>query len=197
MEMKLLIAVTSLSLATAAYATMQTVPATGQAPTAAAAPAQAPLPPGARIAFVNLETVFAESEVGKQGQERFKQLTDKLTAGLTARDKEIQALAEKIQTQQALVTEAVWRQWGLDLGRLQREAQFAQQDAQAQSTQLQQDLLEDFEKQIQPVVDAMRVDLKLDAIFAVESQPGGLTLLSSDRGVDLSSEVVRRLAARK
>jgi Skp family chaperone for outer membrane proteins len=162
-------------------------------PTASAAPAAiTPVPSGARVGFVNLQVVFSESNAGKQGQERWRVLNDKLFAGLTARNKEIQGLTEKIQSQKNLIADNVLRQWNQDLARLQREAQFAQQEAQVQSDQLQQDVLADFEKLILPVINALRVEKNLDAILAIQGEPGGLTLLSVQPGLDLSAEVVKR-----
>ena len=167
-------------------------------PTAPAAPAAVvPVPSGARVGFVNLQVVFSESNAGKQGQERWRVLNDKLFAGLTARNKEIQGLTEKIQSQKNLIADNVLRQWNQDLARLQREAQFAQQEAQVQSDQLQQDVLADFEKLILPVINALRVEKNLDAILAIQGEPGGLTLLSVQPGLDLSAEVVKRLNAAK
>ena len=164
---------------------------------AAAPPAVAPMPAGARIGFVNLQVVFTESAAGKQGQDRWRVLNEKLFSGLAARNKEIQGLTEKIQSQRSLVGDAVLKQWNQDLARLQREAQFAQQEAQVQSDQAQQDVLADFEKLILPVINALRVEKKLDAILAVQNEGGGLSLLSIDPGLDLSAEVIKRLNVAK
>jgi len=164
---------------------------------AAAPPAVAPIPAGARIGFVNLQVVFTESAAGKQGQDRWRVLNEKLFSGLAARNKEIQGLTEKIQSQRSLVGDAVLKLWNQDLARLQREAQFAQQEAQVQSDQAQQDVLADFEKLILPVINALRVEKKLDAILAVQNEGGGLSLLSIDPGLDLSAEVIKRLNVAK
>lgn len=159
--------------------------------------AQAVQPIGARLAFVNLQIVFNESDIGKQGQARVKALNDKLFAGLSARDKEIQSLSDKITAQRSIVEEAVIAVWNQDLARLQREAQFARQEAQIQSETLQQQVLSDFSKRIKPVIDQIRVEKGLQAIVGVQNEPGGLTLLSAEPGVDLSAEVVKRLNAAK
>lgn len=154
-----------------------------------------PLPLGAKIAFVNLQIVFSESDLGKQGQEQVRVLNQKLFAGLTARDKEIQGLSEKIKAQQNLVADAMIQAWNQDLSRLQREAQFARQEAQLQSEALQQQVLADFSKKIQPVIEAVRAEKNLHAIVGIQGEPGGLTLLSIEPGMDLSGEIVRRLNA--
>ena len=160
---------------------------------AAAQGAQALVPTGARIAFVNLQVVFSESAQGKKGQERWKVLSDKLFAGLAARSKEIQGLTEKIQTQGTVVDPGVLKQWNQDLAKLQREAQFAEQEAQVQRDQLQQDVLAEFEKLVVPVINTLRIEKKLDAILAVQGESGGLTLISVEPGLDLSAELVKRL----
>src|SRR5678815_4902110 len=154
--------------------------AQGVVPPASPAPAPTPqalvpLPAGARIAFVNLQVVFSESAQGKKGQERWKVLSDKLFAGLAARNKEIQGLSERIQSQGTIVDPGVLKQWNQDLARLQREAQFAEQEAQVQRDALQQDVLAEFEKLVLPVIHTLRVEKKLDAIFGLQSDPSGLT----------------------
>jgi Skp family chaperone for outer membrane proteins len=166
-------------------------------PAAKPAGALVPLPLGAKIAFVNLQIVFNESDAGKQGQEQVRLLNQKLFAGLSARDKEIQGLSDKIKAQQNLVADAMIQAWNQDLARLQREAQFARQEAQIQSEALQQQVLAEFEKKIRPVIEAVRIEKNLHAIVGVQNDPGGLTLLASEPGMDLSAEIVRRLNAAK
>ena len=187
-------AVVCISGVTPAFA--QTAPPAGAAAPAAVQAPVAPLPAGARIGFVNLQVVFGESAAGKKGQERFRVLSDQLFAGLSARDKEIQGLSEKIQSQRSLIDPGVLNQWSQDLARLQRAAQFAQQEAEVQKNQLQQDVLAEFEKLIVPVINALRLEKKLDAILAINGEPGGLSLLSVEPGLDLSAELIKRLNAR-
>ena len=168
-----------------------------QGPPASASQSPAALPEGSRFAFVNLQVVFNESNLGKQGQERWRALTQKLFEGLGAKTKEIEGLSEKIKAQQNVVGQEVLRAWTSDLQRLQREAEFAREEAQIRSDQVQGEVLADFERQILPVIDAIRTEKKLLAVFAVQPQPGGLTLLSAEPGVDLSAELVKRLNERK
>jgi Skp family chaperone for outer membrane proteins len=188
----------SVALAQTQTQTGQTPPLPMPTPAAQSAvqPA-APLPTGAKIAFINLQLVFSESELGKAGQARWKVLNDKLFANLSARDKEIQGLSDKIKTQQTVAGEAVVAAWNQDLARLQREAQFARQEAQVQSDQLQQEVLAEFSKKVQPVIDALRVEKGLQAIVGVQNDGSGMALLSSDPGLDLSAELIKRLNAQK
>lgn len=193
MPIRLVIGMLAVMLFGSGSALAQNVTPPVSSPPAPAQAALAPLPAGARIAFINLQVVFTESAQGKKGQERWKVLSDKLFAGLAARNKEIQGLSEKIQTQSAVVDPGVLKQWNQDLARLQREAQFAEQEAQVQRDQLQQEVLSDFEKLVLPVIHALRVEKKLDAIFALQGESSGLSLISVEPGLDLSGELVKRL----
>jgi Skp family chaperone for outer membrane proteins len=165
------------------------------APTAPAAPV--PFPTEAKVAFVNMEAVFAESRIGKQAQDRLKTLFDKLNPALQARDKEIQGLSEKINTQRGVVTATVLAGWNTDLQRLQREAQFARQEAQVQSEQLQAELLGEFEKKALPVVEGLRAEKALWFIIAIQSEGSGISVAAVMPGLDLTAEIVRRLDAIK
>ncbi|HUL75543.1 MAG TPA: OmpH family outer membrane protein [Vicinamibacterales bacterium] len=171
-------------------------PATGQT-----APAQPALTMSfradAKVGFINLQLIFDRSKLGQQGLGRMKALHDKLQADLADRNKEIQDLSSKIQSQQTVVGEATLTGWRSELDRLQRAAQFAREDAQAQAEQLQQQVLGDFEERVRPIVEAIRAEKGLWMIFAVQPDPGGVTLAASDPSLDLSGEVVKRLDAQK
>jgi Skp family chaperone for outer membrane proteins len=156
----------------------------------------APLPADTKIAFVNLNIVFSESTLGKDGQARRQALNEKLVAGLSAREQAIQGLRDKIAKQQGVIEASVLRGWSHELQRLEREAQFAQQEAQIQLNQLWEDVLATFEERLVPIVDTLRVEKGLYAIFGLQNETSGLSLLSIDRGLDVSAEVVKRLNAK-
>jgi Skp family chaperone for outer membrane proteins len=171
--------------------------AAGAQPAPAPAPiAAAPLPVDTKIAFVNLQLVFNESALGKDGQERRRVLNEKLFAGLSARGKEIQGLRDKIKSQQGVIESTVLRAWNTELQRLEREAQFAQQEAEIQSNQLWEEVLTSFEARLVPIVDAIRLEKGLYAILAINNDNSGLSLVSVDRRLDLSAEIVKRLNAK-
>ncbi len=112
-----------------------------------------------------------------------------MNAALSARQKEIQGLTDKIKTQQGVVEEKILVQWGRDLDRNQRDFQNAQQDAQVQVDQLTADLLNNFEKQVLPHIEAIRAEKNLWVIFAIPPQSGdtppGLQVVAAAPGLDL------------
>jgi outer membrane protein len=193
---RLVSAVTLLLAITALPAAAQTVP-----PQAPAAPATPPMVQklfraDSKVGFVDLQRIFNESAYGKEGIAKIGALQKTLSDGLSARTRDMQALSDKIKTQQNLVAPAVWLEWNGDLQRMQREAQFAEQEANMQVEQLQQRLLANFEAMVRPVIESVRSEKNLWAIFAVQpvqEAAGSLTLIAADPAIDLSAEVVTLL----
>jgi Skp family chaperone for outer membrane proteins len=168
-----------------------------QTPAPAAPPASAAARGDARFGIVNLQVVFNESTLGRQSLVQVRALEDKLRSELDARAKEIQGLSEKIKTQGSVAAPSALATWNTDLLRLQRAAQFAQQEAEIQVQQLMQALQEAFSAKVTPVIESLRAERGLSAVFGVQGAeaPGSLTLLAIDPSVNLSNEVVSRLNA--
>ena len=76
-----------------------------------------------------------------------------------------------------------------DIERMQRDIQFTQQNAQAEYNELQEDLRNDFQKKLMPIIDALATEKGLYAIFSV----GDAGAMFVHPGLDLTSEVVKRL----
>ena len=145
---------------------------------------------------MDLQRIFNQSAYGKKSAAQISALETTLTAGLAERSKNLQALSEKVKTQQGIVAEATWLTWNADLLRMQREAQFAQQEAQIQVEQLQQSLLGAFEKVVTPMIEAVRKERGLWLVFALQpatADASPLALVAADPSLDLSAEIVRRL----
>lgn len=169
----------------------------------AAAQTPPPTPPTARlfpadskVAFVDLQRIFSQSAYGKQSVARISALETNLASAMAERSRNLQALSEKVKTQQGIVEESVWLTWNADLLKMQREAQFAQQEAQIQIEQLQQNLLGSFEKLVTPLIETVRQERGLWLVFALQPATADttpLSLVAADPALDLSAEIVRRL----
>ena len=168
-------------------------PATPQAtPTPKPTPPPEPFPTGAMVAYIDLQRVVAESKLGMQGQVAMKALNDKLTSQLAAKNKEIQALQDRIKTQQNVVSDASLQGMARELEKMQREGQFLQQDAQVQIDQLNQELLGSFQAKVLPVVEELRKEKSLWIIFALGENSN---IAAAHAGLDLSLEIIKRLDA--
>jgi outer membrane protein len=149
-------------------------------------------PADAKLGFIDLQTIVSNSKLGKAGSARMKALTDKQAADLNAKSKTIQTLQQQIQQQTGVLSPQALQDKQAELGKLQREAQFAQQDWQAQVESLNKQLLDEFEGKALPIVEQIRNEKGLLAIFTIPS-PG---IAVFHPGLDLSAEVVKRLDAK-
>src|SRR6476646_2328001 len=95
------------------------------APTPTAPAVAVPFPADSKIAFVNMRALLSESKLGKAGLAQMKTLTDKQQADLNDKNKAIQALQQKIQTQSTVVTPETRTQWNSDLEKAQRDLQYS------------------------------------------------------------------------
>jgi outer membrane protein len=153
-----------------------------------------PFPADAKIAFVDLQRVVNDSKLGKAGLDQMKALNDKLSGAITAKNKEIQSLQDKINTQRTVAAEAILTSWMKDLDRQQRELQFMQQDAQVQVEQMQQELLGTFQQKVLPIVEAIRNERQLWMVFQLGE---GAAIVAAHPGLDLTAEVTKRLDSAK
>lgn len=191
------------TLAQAPQKTQTTQTPPKPAPTSTATAPQTPalstaaFPADAKVAFINMPAIFSASQLGKAGQARFKSLADQLTKSITDKNNAITTLADKIKAQQGVAADAVIAGWNAELGKMQRELQFAQQEAQAESDELQQTVLAEFTQKVQPVVEALRAEKGLWVVFSVEGDQSGLSVAAAAPGLDLSAEVVKRLDGAK
>lgn len=182
-----------------AGAAMAQTPAAPAAPAPATAPAPAPIPAAvpfpadARIGFVNLQGVLLNSSLGRAGQAKLKALSDKQTAEVGAKEKELLTLQQEIQSGQNVLSAAVLGQKTADAERRQRELQFLREQAQADFQALQSELLDDFGDKVIPIIEQIRAERNLWVVFA----PAEGTVAAMHNGLDLSAEVVRRIDGSK
>jgi outer membrane protein len=161
---------------------------TTPAPKPAAEPV--PFPEGARLAFVDLQRVVEQSAMGKAGSEQLKKLSEKLSADLANKNKEIKALQDKINAQKAVASPDVVNGWLKDLDRMQRQAQFDQQNAQVEIDAMNRQLLEGFQVKVLPLIEELRKEKDLWMIFALgDNSP----IAAAHAGLDLTADLIKRL----
>jgi Skp family chaperone for outer membrane proteins len=119
-------------------------------------------------------------------------LNDKLSGAVATKNKEIQTLQDKIKAQQNLVTDAVLQGMARDLDKLQRDAQYMVQDSQVQINQLNEQLLQNFQLKVLPIVEEIRKEKGLLIIFALGDNSN---IAAANTALDLSWEVIKRLDA--
>lgn len=164
------------------------------APTVAPKPQPpAPFPQGAKVAFINIQTIAASSTVGKDASKRLQDLNSKKVAEINDKTKQLQAMQTKLQQGGAVLNETARAQLEKDIDKLQRDIQFSQQNAQAEFNELQNDLQGEFQQKLFPVVKQVAEEKGLHAVFSISD--AGVAYY--DPGLDISDEVIKRLDGAK
>ncbi len=174
-----------------APATAKPAAPAAQAPAPAPAPAAPtilPFPEGAKIAFVVLQRVVAESAEGKQASARVQALQQKKVAELNERQKAAQGLQEKLDKSGAVMSEAARADLTKQVERANVDLQRATQDAQAEVQELQQQLQEEFQRRIAPIIEAVGKEKGLHYIF--NGPDSGLVW--ADASLDITNDVVKK-----
>jgi outer membrane protein len=165
-------------------------PATA-APAPAPAPAQppAPFPAGAKFAFINPPRIFQESTEGKASLARVQALTAKKTSEGQAKQKALQDNQQKLQSSGNVMSDAARGQLEKEIDRQNKDLERFQQDAQAEITELQNEVQSDFVKKATPVIDSIAKEKGLQILF----NAGEAGFAWADPGLDLTTEVIKRL----
>jgi outer membrane protein len=173
-------------------ATAQPPATTPPAPTATPKP-PAPFPQGAKIAFINIQAIAANSAAGKEASKKLADLNTKKAAEINEKNKQLQAAQTKLNTGGAVLSESARSQLEKDIDRMQRDIQFSSQNAQAEMNDLQNELQGEFQQKLLPLVKAIAEEKGLHAVFSI--QDSGVAYW--DPGLDISDEVIKRLDSAK
>lgn len=173
-----------------------TPPAAQQPPATPPTPAEKPaapepFPEGAKVAFVDIQAVFANSAEGKAAAQRVQDSEKKLAADLQDKNKALQALQQKAQQGANVLSPQALSQLEKDIEKQTRELQFAQQDAQEEATELRNRVQMEFQQKLNPVIDEVRKEKGLHMIFSIRDSG----IAAADLGLDLTGDVIKKFDA--
>lgn len=206
--LKTMTVMTALSVALAAgSAWAQTAPPAGQKPAppatppatekpaaaAAAAPTPQPFPEGAKIAYISLQYIASNSVEGKAATGKIQEFAKKKTAELGDKQKQLEALRNKLLQGGTVMSDAARAQMEKDVEKMNRELQYAQQDAQAEQQQLTNDLQNEFQTKLNPIIDEVAKEKGLHLVLSIDDSGA----IWANTGLNLSLEVMKRLDAQK
>jgi len=171
-------------------------PAPGLPPAAAAQPAGPPQPPapfpqGAKVAFVNLQAIAQLSADGKAANAKVQALAQKKQAEGAAKTKTLQDNQQKLQTSGSVMNDTARAQLEKDIERQTVEGQRFEQDAQAELTELQQELQQEFQRKLMPILEALSKEKGLQALLSAADSG----VIWADPGLDLTLEAVKKMDA--
>jgi len=174
---------------------------TAPAPTTPAQPAQsapappppAPFPQGAKVGFVNLQAIAQLTADGKAAAAKVNALAQKKQTEGADKAKTLQANQQKLQTSGTIMNDAARAQLEKDIERQQIEGQRFEQDAQAEINELQQQLQQEFQTKLLPMLEAIAKEKGLQILFSA----GDSGVIWIEPGIDLTLEAVKRMDAGK
>jgi outer membrane protein len=164
-------------------------------PTPAPAPQTppAPFPEGAKVAFVVLQRIANESAEGKTASGRIQALQQKKAAELAEKQKQLQGIQAKVEKEASVMSATAQADLAKQAEKLNTDIQRFTQDAQAELAELQQQLQQQFEARVTPVLEEVRKEKGLHFVF--NAQESGL--VAADPGLDITMDVIRKLDAAK
>jgi outer membrane protein len=188
-----MVTVTAAHAQTPAPATQK--PAAPAQPTTPPPPATppAPFPEGAKIAFVVLQRIANESADGKSASAQIQGLQQKKAAELADMQKQLQGIQAKLEKEASVMSATAQADLNKQAERLNTEMQRFTQDAQQELTELQQQLQQQFEARVTPVLEEVRKEKGLLLIF--NGPDSGL--VAADPGLDISADVIKKMDAAK
>ena len=172
-------------------------PAQPGAPKPAPAPTQpsppskppAPFPQGAKVGYVYLQQIAAQSKEGQAAQARVNKLTQQRQNEIGDKQKAMQANQQKLQTGGNLLSDTARAAIERDIERQQRDLERLQQDAQADINELTQEVQAEFNKKLFPVLEKLAADKGLHMLFSATDAG----LIWATDGLDLTAEAVKAL----
>jgi Skp family chaperone for outer membrane proteins len=176
----------------------QTTPRPAAPPPAAPAqaapapvPQQAPFPAGAKAGFVNLQAIAQMTAEGKAAAAKVNALAQKKQTEGADKAKALQANQAKLQTSGSVMSDAARTQLEKEIERQTVEGQRFEQDAQAELNNLQQELQQDFQAKLLPILVALSQEKGLQVLFSA----GDAGVIWIEPGIDLTLEAVKRMDA--
>lgn len=151
----------------------------------------ASFPEGARIAFVDLQYVFASSGDGKAAATAIQALESKKKADIDAKNKEVEALQQKLTQGGAVLNEESRGRLERDVARAKVDFERLVQDAQTEVQDLQQQFQRAFSRKLFPTIGEVAKSRDLWAVFSL----GEGNVLWHQSALDISPEIVARLDA--
>jgi Skp family chaperone for outer membrane proteins len=155
------------------------------------APQPVPFPAGAKVGFVNLQAIAQLSADGKAAASKVNALAQKKQTEAADKAKALQTNQQKLETSGSVMSEAARGQLQKDIERQTVEGQRFEQDAQAELNELQQQLQQEFQARLMPVLESISKEKGLQVLFSA----GDSGVIWAEPGIDLTLEAVKRLDA--
>jgi outer membrane protein len=172
-----------------------TTPPAGQTPTpappAVTAKAPEPFPEGAKIAYIDLQFIASNSVEGKAATAKIQDFAKKKSAELEGKQKALDAARNKLLQGGTVLSDSARAQMEKEIEKMGRELQYAQQEAQSEQTSLTQELQNEFQTHLNPIIDGIAREKGLHMVISAADSGA----VWAHPGLNISAEVMKRLDA--
>jgi len=151
-----------------------------------------PFPAGAKIAYVNLQLIANQSAEGKALTAKVQALMQKKQTDAAAKQKALADAQQKLQQSGALMSEAARTALEKDIERMNVEGQRFQQDAQSEINEMSQQLQNEFQQKLFPILDQLVKEHDLHLLLSAADAG----IVAGNAGIDLTTEAVKKLDER-
>src|SRR2546423_6464846 len=151
-----------------------------------------PFPTGAKVAYVNLQQIANQSAEGKTLTAKVQALMTKKQGDAAAKTKQLADAQQKLQQSGALMSDAARDALTKDIERMNVEGQRFQQDAQTEINELSQQLQNEFQQKLFPILDTLVKEHDLHLLLSAADAG----IVAGNAGIDLTLEAVRKLDER-
>ena len=190
--MRVFIGAAALCLMLAAAPSYAQAPSPQAASAAQGAPATpAAFPAGTKYAFINIQRIAAESAAGKELAGKVQALNQQKVNELNERNKQLQATQQKLEAGASVLSPNAAAQLQKDIERMQVDIQRFTEDAQQDVGTLQQQLQDEFQGRLSPVVQQVAMEHGLHLLFSAADSG----LVWADLSLDITTEVILRFDA--
>jgi Skp family chaperone for outer membrane proteins len=142
---------------------------------------------------VNLQAIAASTADGRASTAKINALAQKKQQEGSEKAKKLQDNQQKLQTTGTVMSDAARMQLEKEIERQQIEGQRFEQDAQAELNELQQQLQQEFQDKLMPILIEMSKEKGLQALFSgVDSG-----IIWVEPGIDLTIDAIQRMDAAK
>lgn len=145
---------------------------------------------GLRVAFFSPQRAFAESDQGKAGMTRLKELQEKSAREIEARNKALQAQEQALEQSLGILNEETRNQRTREIEKVRLDVERFVQDAQANFLGVQREIETAFTIRLKPALEEVAKANKLQLILNLDTE----SLLWADPALDITADVVKQLA---
>ena len=146
---------------------------------------------GAKIGYINSQSILAEAPGAKEAQTKFDSDMQQYRTEVQQMQTELETMVKQYETQQAMLSPSAKQQRETDIRTKQKAYQDRLAAIDQRAGQRQQELVQPVMDKINKVIEVIRSEGGYALIFDVSA--GGV--VAAEPGLDLTPEVIRRLKA--